>query len=58
MVLEKKALKQSILKNLLLGNLKKVKNLRKIYKRIVNNQQNLVSLRNKLIKDPHVFLNI
>lgn len=58
LTLEKKALKQSILKNLLFGNLNNVKNLKKIYSRIKKNQQNLVSLKHKLSTDLHAFLNI
>ena len=55
---EKSALKQSILKNFLLRNFEEVKRLRKILHRLQKNSEELVSLKNKIFKEAHPFLNI
>ena len=55
---EKSALKQSILKNFLLRNFEEVKRLRKILHRLQKNSEELVSLKNKIFKEGHPFLNI
>ncbi|PIF43422.1 GT2 family glycosyltransferase [Chryseobacterium sp. 52] len=56
--LEKKSLKQGMLKNLLTGNISSYKNLSKKYKKISAESAKLSSFRNQVIQEGPVFLNL
>ncbi|MGX5685016.1 glycosyltransferase family 2 protein [Chryseobacterium cucumeris] len=55
---EKKALKQSMFKNILTGNINKYKQLAAKYKKISADGEILNQLKNELIKTGHTFLNL
>lgn len=55
---EKKALKQSMLKNLITGNFTRYKELSMKYKKIAEDSEKLSSLRNQLIQSGPSFLNL
>lgn len=56
--LEKKSLKQSILKNIVTGKFDNYKKLSSKYKKISNEEKQLIEIRNKVIKAGPTFLNL
>ena len=55
---EKKALIQSIFKNILTRNFKEVKKLRSTYNRITERRQELLTLKKRVSTEPHAFLDL
>lgn len=58
LLLEKKALKQSMLKNIITGKMGRYKELSKKYKKIQSEEKNLTDLRNKVTQPGSTFLNL
>ncbi|KPE51550.1 glycosyltransferase family 2 protein [Chryseobacterium indologenes] len=56
--LEKKALRQSMIKNFILGNMAQYKILSRKYKKISSDEKQLISFRNKVIQKGATFLNL
>lgn len=56
--LEKKALRQSMIKNFILGNMAQYKILSRKYKKISYDEKQLISFRNKVIQKGATFLNL
>lgn len=56
--LEKKALKQSMLKNLMTGNMSNYRKLLQKYKKISSDSEKLTSLRNQVMQKDTTFLNL
>lgn len=56
--LEKKALRQSMIKNLIMGNLAQYKTLSQKYKKISSDEKQLISFRNQVTQKGATFLNL
>ncbi|MDQ0784195.1 hypothetical protein [Chryseobacterium sp. W4I1] len=56
--LEKKALKQSMLKNLITGNITNYKKLSEKYRKISSDSKKLTSFRNQVMQKGTTFLNL